>query len=148
MPLAWPFGYDPSLSGDGNLMRTAVSVASAQVLEASGTDEYAGMGTTIVAARVVGGRLAVAHAGDSRLYLLAGGRLAQVTRDDSWIATMLDDDPDANPAALQSHPMRHALTNVLGAAMRTTIHVVERPLDGGERLLLSTDGVHGVSINR
>src|SRR5581483_11441424 len=62
----WPFGYDATLSDDGNGLRTAVYVASARVLEASGAaDAYAGMGTTIVAARVANGRLSVAHAGDS-----------------------------------------------------------------------------------
>jgi protein phosphatase len=142
---SWPFGYDPSLSADGNLLRTAVYVASARVLEASGSSEaYTGMGTTMVAARVACGRLAVAHAGDSRLYLFSGGRLSQVTKDDSWLVSMLDGNPDADIAALQRHPMRGALTNVIGAAARTTVHVAEHPLAGGEMLLLSTDGVHGV----
>jgi PPM family protein phosphatase len=141
---AWPFGYDASLSDDGNLLRTAVHVASTQVLEAASTDELAGMGTTIVAVRVAGGRLAVAHAGDSRLYILTGGRLSQITQDDSWLAAMLAGDPDADVEALQRHPMRHALTNVVGARTPTHVHVAEHPLAGGERLLLSTDGVHGV----
>ncbi len=141
----WPFGYDPSLSSGGNLLRTAVHVASLQVLEASGAAvQYAGMGTTVVAARAADGRLSVAHAGDSRLYVLAGGHLAQLTRDDSWIASMVADDPDADLDALQHHPMRNALTNVVGASAHTDVHVTERPLSSGERLLLSTDGVHGV----
>src|SRR5439155_3493880 len=43
-PDAWPFGYDPSLSDTGNLLRTAVHVASVQVLEAAGSvPQYAGM---------------------------------------------------------------------------------------------------------
>jgi serine/threonine protein phosphatase PrpC len=141
---AWPFGYDPELSDAGNLLRTAVHVASTQVLEAASTDELAGMGTTIVAVRVSGGRLTVAHAGDSRLYILAGGHLSQITKDDSWLAAMLAGDPAADVAALQRHPMCHALTNVIGARTPTHVHVAERPLAGGERLLLSTDGVHGV----
>jgi len=141
----WPFGYDPSLSDEGNLLRTAVYVASAQVLEASGaSDDCAGMGTTIVAARAVGGRLSVAHAGDSRLYVCNAGHLVQVTKDDSWIASMIDEDPDADIAALLRHPMRNALTNVIGGTTRTVVHVTERPLAAGEMLLLSTDGVHGV----
>jgi protein phosphatase len=142
---SWPFGYDPSLSDDGNLLRTAIHIAGLQVLEAAASaHEYAGMGTTIVAARVAGGRLSVAHAGDSRLYVFAGGRLSQVTIDDSWLTSRLADDPDADFAALQHHPMRSALTNVVGAGARTDVHVAEQALAGGELLLLSTDGVHGV----
>jgi protein phosphatase len=141
----WPFGYDPSLSDAGNLLRTAIHIASMQVLEAAGSaHQYAGMGTTIVAARADGGRLSVAHAGDSRLYVLARGRLRQATTDDSWLASMLADDPDADVAALQHHPMRNALTNVVGAKVHTDVHVAEQALAGGELLLLSTDGVHGV----
>ena len=45
---------------------------------------------------------------------------------------------------LQHHPMRHALTNVVGSRTATDVHVVEEPLAGGEVLLLTTDGVHGV----
>jgi protein phosphatase len=145
----FPFGYDPSLSDDGNLLRTAIHVACVQVIEAAGSaNQYAGMGTTLVAARVAGRRLSVAHAGDSRLYLLSAGRLRQVTRDDSWVASMLADDPDADPDALQHHPMRNALTNVVGAGARTDVHVAEHQLTGGELLLLSTDGVHGVLDGR
>jgi protein phosphatase len=140
----WPFGYDPSLTDDGNLLRTAVHVASTQVLEAASTEELAGMGTTIVAVRVLDGRLSVAHAGDSRLYLLAGDRLCQMTQDDSWIASMMAEDPSADLDTLRLHPMRNALTNVVGARTPTMVHVAERTLVGGERLLLSTDGVHGV----
>jgi PPM family protein phosphatase len=145
----WPFGFDPSLSPDGNLLRTAVHAADLQIREIAITSQdCAGMGTTIVAVRVASGRLSVAHAGDSRLYLLAGKQLRQVTQDDSWIAAMLADDPHADPAVLALHPMRNALTNVVGARSRTEVHVVEHRLAGGELLLLSTDGVHSVLDGR
>jgi serine/threonine protein phosphatase PrpC len=141
----WPFGFDPALSANGNLLRTAIHLANVQILEtALSDDQYAGMGTTIVAARVADGRLSVAHVGDSRLYMFAGRRLRQVTRDDSWMATVLAHDPEADPLLLQHHPMRNALTNVVGARPRTDVHVVEERLVGGELLLLTTDGVHGV----
>jgi protein phosphatase len=144
-PRAWPFGYDRSLSPDGNLLRTAVHVANVQIREAaSNTVDYAGMGTTIVAARVRDGLLSVAHVGDSRLYILADRRLRQLTVDDSWMATILARDPAADPLLLEHHPMRNALTNVVGARLRTEVHVAEERLSGGELLLLSTDGVHGV----
>jgi len=106
------------------------------------------MGTTVVAALVVKDRIAVGHAGDSRLYLFANGRLRQLTHDDSWVANMLADDPEADPIALQHHPMRNALTNVVGARLRTQVHIVEEHLGGGELLLLTTDGIHGVLDDR
>jgi len=142
---AWPFGFDPSLSPAGNRLRTAIQLAHMNILETAVTsDQYAGMGTTIVAATTEGGRLAVAHAGDSRLYVMAGDRLRQLTRDDSWMASMLAGDPEADRGHYERHPMRNALTNVVGARRRADVHVIEESLSGGELLVLTTDGVHGV----
>lgn len=140
----WPFGYEPSLSYAGNRLRTAIHLAHVQVLQAAvASNRYSGMGTTVVAAMVDGNRLSVGHVGDSRLYLLAGDQIRQLTHDDSWMASRLAEDPAADVVALERHPMRNALTNVVGASQRTDVHVVEEVLRGGERLLLSTDGVHG-----
>ena len=144
-----PFGVDPSLSTAGNRLRTAIYLAHARILETAIVEhEYAGMGTTVVAARVAGERVAVGHAGDSRLYLFSNGRLRRLTDDDSWMATMLAHDPDADPIVLQHHPMRSALTNVVGLRSRAQVHIVEEALTGGELLLLTTDGVHGVLDDR
>jgi protein phosphatase len=141
----WPFGYDTSLSCAGNRLRTAMHVANARVLEASRTaDEYSGMGTTLVAALVQDSRLSVGHVGDSRAYLLTSEGLRRLTRDDSWMVRVLGQDAAEDPAVRQHHPMRNALTNVVGTSARTDVHVTEEILRGGELLLLSTDGVHGV----
>ena len=148
-PPGWPFGFDPALSEAGNLVRTAIHLANMQILEHAGhSSAYAGMGTTIVAALVVDGRLSVGHVGDSRLYRLAGGRLRQLTGDDSWMADVMANDPRANVSLLEYHPMRHVLTNVVGSRRRTDVHVAEEPLTAGDRLLLTTDGVHGVLDDR
>jgi serine/threonine protein phosphatase PrpC len=130
---------------EAELLDAAIHTAHTRILETAGTaQQCAGMGTTVVAAQVSDGRLAIGHVGDSRLYLMANGRLRQLTHDDSWAASILDDDPDTNPGSLDFHPMRNVLTNVVGARSQTTVHIVEATLDGGELLLLTTDGVHGV----
>jgi serine/threonine protein phosphatase PrpC len=140
----WPFGFDPSLSTVSNRLRTAIQLAHMHILETAVTSEvYAGMGTTIVACVVEGDRLSVAHAGDSRLYVLGHG-LRQITHDDSWMATMLAQDPAADRGHYERHPMRNALTNVVGARRRADVHVIEETLRGDELLVLTTDGVHGV----
>ena len=140
----WPFGFDPTTSPSGNLLRTAVHTANLQVLERAGSDdEYAGMGTTVVAAVIAGGRLSVAHVGDSRLYLFASGALRHVTRDDSWMASVLAQDPAADPAVFRHHPMRYALTNVVGRRPPPVVHIFETTLPGESWLALTTDGVHG-----
>jgi serine/threonine protein phosphatase PrpC len=145
----WPFGYDPSLTRTGNLLRTAIHLAHVEILETGITAlEYAGMGTTIVAVMIDGDRLSVGHVGDSRLYVVTADRVTQVTCDDSWMAAKLADDPRADLAALRHHPMRGALTNTVGVRAHTTVHVTELTLEGGEVLVLSTDGVHGVLDDR
>jgi serine/threonine protein phosphatase PrpC len=141
----WLFGYDPNASHAGNLLWTAVHVANGKVFDlATATPDYSGMGTTIVAILVHEGRLSVAHAGDSRAYLLNEGALKQLTEDDTWVASVLARDPHTDPTLLRLHPMRHALTNVVGSRPRTSVHLSERLLRAGDRLVMTTDGVHGV----
>ena len=141
----WPFGYDVQFSKDGNLLRTAVQIANVQILEASShSEEYAGMGTTIVAARVSGDQLTVAHVGDSRLYLKTSAGIQPMTRDDSWLAAILSQNPDTDPAMFRQHPMRNALTAVVGALPRIDVHVAEATMTAGDMFLMTTDGVHGL----
>jgi protein phosphatase len=142
---AWPFGFDASISSIGNLLGASVHAANKQIFDlASATPGYAGMGTTIVVAVERDGVLSIAHAGDSRLYLYRREGLTQMTEDDSWMAAMLARDPDIDPATLKQHPMRHALTNVVGSRPRMTVNLKELTLNGGERIVMTTDGVHGV----
>ncbi len=141
----WPYGYDTAISERANLLRTAVQVANTRVFEAAAASPgFAGMGTTIVAALVNQGVLTVAHVGDSRLYAFSGGLAEQLTSDDSWAAVMLARDPSLDRAVLEAHPMRHALTSVVGARAQVDVHVGERPLAVNEMIVLTTDGVHGV----
>jgi protein phosphatase len=141
----WPFGVDPNLSEGGNVLRTAIHLANMQILEmASTSEEFTGMGTTVVAVLAAGAKMAIAHVGDSRAYLLSSGRMRQLTDDDSWVASVLALNPQTDPAVLRHHPMRNALTNVVGARPGVDVHVVEEKLSAGDQLLLTTDGVHGV----
>jgi protein phosphatase len=142
--LSWPLGIDANLSLEGNRVRTALHLAHRRVFRAAeSSEEYTGMGTTAVCAFIRDGQLVVGHVGDSRLYLLTQGSLCQLTTDDTWI-TALAASGTADPAALATHPMRHVLTNVLGASEQVETHVSEHRLTGGDVLLLCSDGVHDV----
>lgn len=124
---AWPFGFDASLSEPANLLRTAVHAANGKILEtAAARRELSGMGTTIVAALVHGTTLAIAHVGDSRLYVYMAGSLRLLTKDDSWALN------------------RNVLTNVLGSRAQVEVHMAEEPIAAGALVILVTDGVHGV----
>jgi protein phosphatase len=143
--LTWPYGIDPTLSFDGNRLRTAICLANRRVFRAAETsDDYAGMGTTLVGVLVDEGQVAIGSVGDSRIYLLTRGTLEQLTVDDSWAATILAQDPTLKPEEIAQHPMRNVLTNVLGARETVTVHLTERTLAPGDTLLLCSDGLHGV----
>jgi PPM family protein phosphatase len=141
---SWPYGIDPALTFASNRLRTAIHLANRRVFRAAEKhDEYTGMGTTVVAALLAGSRLSVAHAGDSRAYLFANGALRRLTSDDTWEATVLAGQSEVPSKSPSRHPLRHVLTNVLGARDSADVHISEHELEGGERILLCSDGLHG-----
>jgi protein phosphatase len=142
---SWPYGLEQSMSLEGNRLRTAIHLANRRVYRtAESTDDYSGMGTTIVGLLMSGSRVSIAHVGDSRVYLLSDRGLLQLTHDDSWAATILSQDASLTPEDIAKHPMRNVLTNVLGAREQVDVHLRERGLRGGESLLLCSDGLYGV----
>ena len=142
--LTWPYGIDPKLTFDGNRLRTGICLANRRVFRADeSSDDYAGMGTTMVGLLLNGPDLVIGSVGDSRLYLLSKGALQQLTVDDSWAAKILAQDPSLRPDEISHHPMRNVLTNVLGARETVDVSVIERRLSPGDVLLLCSDGVHG-----
>jgi protein phosphatase len=143
--LTWPYGFNPALSFNGNRLLTAIRLANRRVFQA-GEDQpdYSGMGTTIVAALIEQKQLSFCGVGDSRLYLASGDKFEQLTHDDSWVATVLANEPGVDEASLAHHPMRHVLTNVVGARDETEVEVVERQMHEGDTLLLCSDGLYGM----
>jgi protein phosphatase len=143
--LTWPYGFNPKLSFNGNRLVTGVKLANQRVFqEGEEQQAYSGMGTTIVAALIERARLTFCSVGDSRLYLIGPGSFVQLTHDDSWVATVLANEPGVDEASLAHHPMRHVLTNVIGARDETEVEVGECPVKEGDTLLLCTDGLHGM----
>jgi serine/threonine protein phosphatase PrpC len=84
--ITWPYGFHRSVSFDGNRLLTAIKLANRAVFRKGGSsDEYTSMGTTVAAMIVSRNRaqMTYAHVGDSRIYLMRGGTILQLTRDDS-----------------------------------------------------------------
>lgn len=98
------------------------------------------MGTTLTALAVVGRRGHVVHVGDSRLYLLRG-RLSQITPDHTLLAEWLKKGLVTEEEA-KDHPDRHVLSQAIGTGQIRPF-ATELPLEPQDRLLLSTDGLHG-----
>ncbi len=122
--------------------QAALLQADARIFEeASRHPEMIGMGTTLTMAFAVDWRLLVAHAGDSRCYLLSGGLLHQLTHDDTMVAAMVQAG-SLSPEAASHHPYRHVVTNVLGGqdpGVRVEMHKLD--LETGDVVLLCSDGL-------
>lgn len=142
--VSWPFGYDVERSLDENRLRTAIQLANRQVWKsAEESPERAGMGTTIVACIVHEDRAAIGNVGDSRVYLMRGGELRQISTDDSWVANMVRSGAMDEKQA-REHSMRNVLTQAVGSHSIVESHTLETKLSEGDLLLLTSDGVHGV----
>ncbi len=140
--ITWPFGLEVQNSIEMNRLTTAVRLANRKIYsEGSKSPELSGMGTTVVAALVAGDRINIVSVGDSRVYRFRQGSLEQLTKDDTWLASVLGEQQaeDADP----QHPLRHVLTSVVGTKDDLKPGAREEPLQSGDRFLLCSDGVHG-----
>jgi PPM family protein phosphatase len=122
--------------------RGALLEADARLFEeASQHPELLGMGTTLTMAFAVSWKLFVAHAGDSRCYLLSGGDLHQLTQDHTKVAEMVRLGA-LSPAEASHHPSRHVVTNVLGGhEPGVWVEMHKLALEAGDVLLLCSDGL-------
>ncbi|MCI6019077.1 MAG: Stp1/IreP family PP2C-type Ser/Thr phosphatase [Clostridiales bacterium] len=107
--------------------------------EASENEDYAGMGTTFVAAFIKDDILFVANIGDSRLYLI-DDELTQVTEDHSFVGAMLRAGEITKEEAAR-HPDKNIITRAIGAAKEPKVDFFEVDLEKGDRILLCSDGL-------
>ena len=104
--------------------------------------ELYGMGTTIVAACVIGNQLHVANVGDSRLYLADAKKktIRQVTKDHSLVEEMVRMGGMAKETA-QNHPNKHIITRAIGARDRLQVDYFSEKLAIGDIVLMCSDGL-------
>ncbi len=102
------------------------------------------MGPTVAAVFLNDHHASLTSIGDSRVYRWHAGKLAQLTRDDSWISKMLSDGAALSAPEIERHPMRHVLTEVVGVRSDLEPRASECDFESGDALLLCSDGLHGV----
>ncbi|CAN5371045.1 protein phosphatase 2C domain-containing protein [soil metagenome] len=101
--------------------------------------ELEGMGTTLTAILFAGNRLGLVHIGDSRGYLLRDGELNQITKDDTFVQTLVDEGRITAEEA-HSHPQRSLIMRALtGHEVEPTL--IMREARAGDRYLLCSDGL-------
>ena len=139
----WILHLDEATRGPATA-RSEQRVAKAHevlLAESAREPDLAGMGSTVTAARNMGRILQIAHAGDSRAYLLRSGRLMRLTRDHTYVQMLVDAGAMSPEAAAQSR-QRHILLNAVGGVNDDVrVDVDHVPLERGDRLLICSDGL-------
>jgi protein phosphatase len=131
-------------AGDENplaFLRRAFRQANQAIRALAASDPaLRGMGTTLAALYVRGAEAAIAHVGDSRVYLLRGEKLHALTLDHSMVADLVAFRRLA-PAAAQRHPQRHVITRALGVSPGLEPDAGMLRLRPDDAFVLCTDGI-------
>jgi protein phosphatase len=125
-----------------HLVRTLAAANNEIQSQVEHTPELQGMGTTVTALLRAGNKVALAHIGDSRAYLLRGGSFSQITHDHSFVQSLVDDGRITAEEA-DSHPQRSLVTRVLTGAHDDEPDLMVREVRPGDRFLLCSDGLSG-----
>ena len=124
-----------------SLMVSAIENANACIYELSlANPDYAGMGTTVVAAIIANNYVYVAHAGDSRAYKISEGSLIQLTNDHSVVQRMVENGEITREEA-KDHPDKHIITRALGVDETIKVDFCQEPFEDGDKLILCSDGL-------
>ena len=99
-----------------------------------------GMGTTLVSVITDGKIALVSNIGDSRAYLVHGGKLRRVTHDHSVVERLVEAG-DITAEEARTHPNRNLITRALGPELNAPCDTYDISLQKGDRLLLCTDGL-------
>jgi protein phosphatase len=123
-------------------INVAITEANDAVRErASGDPNLTGMGTTMTAVVIAGGRLLlVGHVGDSRAYHLHDGSLRRVTDDHSLVEELVREGR-LTPEQAESHPQRAVVTRALGVDEEVNVDLFTVEVAAGDRLILCSDGL-------
>ena len=102
--------------------------------------DYAGMGTTMVAAVCGDGQVLVGNVGDSRAYFLDENGMRQITEDHSLVTELMKRG-DLTPYQASRHPSRNVITRAMGADATVQCDTFTETMKAGTYLLLCSDGL-------
>lgn len=133
--------HDQAFSDTANHLASGIKLANRVIYESAQSNPvWRNMGSTIVASLLEGERLSIAHAGDSRAYLIRGDSIIQLTDDHSLVAEQvrqgLISSEDAELSA-----KRNIITRGLGVDAELEVDLSDLPVTEGDRILLCSDGL-------
>lgn len=135
--------YRPSMSMEmlDALLNQAVKKANSTVYDqALLNEDYAGMGTTLVAVVLRGKTATVVNVGDSRVYRINDGGIAQITMDHSLVQLMVSRG-ELTPEAARNFPGKNYITRAIGTEPLVKCDIFHLDLKRGDDLLLCSDGL-------
>lgn len=123
-----------------NLLISSVTTANSVVYDtAISSAEMKGMGTTCVAALVLGSKLYAVNVGDSRLYLI-NHEIKQISKDHTVVMRMFENG-EITREQLKNHPQRNYITKAVGVSANVVPDYFEFDLPENSALLLCSDGL-------
>jgi serine/threonine protein phosphatase PrpC len=136
--VTWPYAIDPKRSIDENEIIVATRLANERIA-ARRIGLLEQMGSTVAVLRIAGDRAVIGHVGDSRVYRLRDGALAQLTVDHSLLAQLLASGAVVDPDTFQ---WRHVVTRALGQSGEPDVQVDRAR--SGDVYMLCSDGLSEV----
>ena len=139
-----PYTIDPESGAPlaQRLLCEQIAKANTSIYQAAQSQpQYAGMGTTLVAAVFADNRVTVAHIGDSRMYRLRGDRLEQITRDHSLLQEQIDSGM-ITPEQAKFSQNKNLVTRALGIDPAVDPEVHSYVTQTGDIYLLCSDGLN------
>ena len=136
--------YKPGMGPEqvGQLLENAVKLANFTVYDqARQFEDFAAMGTTLVAALVSGKNAAVINVGDSRCYHITRDDIRRVTVDHSLVQLMVDRGELTEEQA-RDYPGKNYITRAVGTEPTVESDIFHIRVERGDALLLSSDGLH------
>lgn len=140
-------GEEAPNTADDVLLGAAIEAANQAVIEApqKGIGKP-GMGSTASAIFIEGNQMAVAHVGDSRIYLLHHGTLVRVTHDHSYVEELVDSGQITADEA-RNHPSRSVVTRALGSDPEMYADHFTLEVSDGDRIILCSDGLSSMILD-
>ena len=123
----------------------SISFANNQVFLRSQSDaSLKGMGTTCTVLVHRNNELFIGHVGDSRIYIQTDGKLSRLTKDHSYVQTLVDKG-EITDAEMELHPRKNELTQALGVSDSVNVDVCNSPIlpKVGDKILMCSDGLCG-----
>lgn len=143
MTSAWPDDKEVSAQRFAYRMKESVELANTKIhVHAREHPEVRGMGTTATVCGVFGSDLYLAQVGDSRAYLIRGGKITQITKDQSLMQRLVEAGELTEEEAEQSE-RRNIILQALGPDPRVKVDLTWQALRRNDLLVLCSDGLSG-----